>query len=222
MIKVKLGLTNSQIGILSVVQRLPSLFNPLVGIMADKFPVRYFVIVSPAITSITMSLIGLAPGVVIIGILLFVTGISSTLFHTPSPVMMKKVSGDKPGKGMSFYMLGGEFARTLGPLLITAAVSYWGLEGTWRLMPFGLVASFILFLRLRKIPIREDIQQSTSYRSFGKTLKATLPFFLILAGFMFFRGVAKAALTTFLTIYLDEQGQSLWFVNGALSIFQFT
>ncbi|MCF8370711.1 MAG: MFS transporter [Bacteroidales bacterium] len=222
LLKVKLGLSNSDIGILSVVQRLPSLFNPLVGIMADKFPVRYFVIVSPAITAIVMSLIGLAPGIVILGILLFVMGISSTLFHTPSPVMIKKVSGDKPGKGMSFYMLGGEFARTLGPLIITAAVSYWGLEGIWKLIPFGLVASFVLFLQLRKIPIAKDIQKPASYSSIGKTLRETLPFFLILAGFIFFRGIAKGALTTFLTIYLDEQGQSLWFVNGALSIFQFT
>lgn len=222
LLKIKLGLSNSDIGILSVIQRLPSLFNPLVGIMADKFPVRYFVIVSPAITAITMSLIGVAPGVVILGILLFVMGISSTLFHTPSPVMIKKVSGDKTGKGMSFYMLGGEFARTLGPLIITATVSYWGLEGTWKLIPFGLVASFVLFLRLRKTPITKDLEKPASFISIGKTLHETLSFFLIIAGFIFFRGIAKASLTTFLTVYLDEQGQSLWFVNGALSIFQFT
>ncbi|MEA3443706.1 MAG: MFS transporter [Bacteroidota bacterium] len=222
LLKEKMGLSNSTIGILSIIQRLPSLFNPLVGIIADSFPVRYFIIVSPAITAITMSLIGLAPGVVILGILLFVTGISSTLFHTPSPVMIKKLSGNKPGKGMSFYMLGGEFARTLGPLIITAAVSYWGLEGSWRLIPFGLVASFILFIRLRKIPVSQDIQRDTRYDSFMSTLRELLPFFLILSGFIFFRGISKASLTTFLTIYLDEQGQSLWFVNGALSVFQFS
>ncbi len=222
LLKEKMELSNSIIGILSIIQRLPSLFNPLVGVIADKFPVRYFIIVSPAITAIAMSFIGMAPGIVILGILLFVSGISSTLFHTPAPVMIKKLSGDKIGKGMSFYMLGGEFARTLGPLIITAAVSYWGLEGSWRLIPFGLVASFILFIQLRKIPVSHDIQKNTDSESFKKTFHELLPFFLILSGFIFFRGISKASLTTFLTIYLDEQGQSLWFVNGALSVFQFT
>ncbi len=222
LLKEKMALSNSTIGLLTVIQRLPSVFNPLVGIIADKFPLRVFVIVSPAVTAITMSMIGLAPGVVILGILLFTTGISSALFHTPSPVLIKQLSGDKPGKGMSFYMLGGEFARSLGPLIITAAVSYWGLEGSWRLITFGLVASLILYVRLRKINVAPVRQKTSGYQSFFLIFRELLPFFMILSGFVFFRGIAKAALTTYLTVYLDEQGQSLWFVNSALSVFQFT
>lgn len=221
LLKEKLALTNSTIGILMVIQRLPSLLNPFVGIIADSFPVRFFIIIAPAITSITMSLIGIAPGITILAILLFVTGFSSTIFHTPAPVMIKKLSGNKTGKGMSFYMLGGELARTLGPLIITGAVSLWGLEGTWRLMPFGLVASFVLFLRIRKIPISQDIKKKGNYKDILTTFKALLPFFLILSGFIFFRGIAKSALTTFLTIYLTDNGESLWFVNTVLSILQF-
>jgi len=139
--------------LLDIFQRTPNLFNPLVGLLADKAPARYFIIVTPAITAITMSLLGAAPYYSVLAILLFVMGISGALFHVPSPVMIKKVSGNRIGKGMSFYMLGGEIARTLGPLIITGAVSLWGLEGTWRLIPFGLVASFILYFKLRKIKI---------------------------------------------------------------------
>jgi hypothetical protein len=40
--------------------------------------------------------------------------------------MIKQSSGEETGKGMSYFMVGGEFARTLGPILITAAVSWWG------------------------------------------------------------------------------------------------
>jgi len=42
-----------------------------------------------------------------------------------------------------------------------------------------------------------------------------------LAGFVFFRAIAKSSLSTFLTVFLDEKGESIWYVNGALSIFQF-
>ena len=113
-----------------------------------------------------MSLLGIAPTYTIVAVLLFVMGISSALFHVPSPVMVKKISGDQTGKGMSFYMFGGEMARTIGPLVITGAVSLWGLEGTWRLMPFGLVASFILYLRLRKIKISSDFQSKAQTTGF--------------------------------------------------------
>ena len=221
LLKDKLGLSNSLIGILSIIQRLPSLLNPFIGILADKFPVRFFIILAPALTSITMSFLGLASNIFILAVLLFVTGISSALFHTPSPVMIKQFSGKSSGKGMSFYMLGGELARTLGPLIITGAVTIWGLEGTWKLLPFGLLASFILFLMFRKIPISKHIKKTTGYSGVIKTLKKLSPFFITLSGFILFRGIAKAALTTFITIYLDDKGGSLWFVNGSLAVLQF-
>ena len=120
----KLGITLSMAGLLDVTRKLPSLFNPFVGLIADRVCVRYFIIITPAITGIAMSLLGIASSYPILLILLFVAGISNTLFHVPSPVMIKHVSAEQVGKGMSYYMLGGELARTLGPLLITAAISW--------------------------------------------------------------------------------------------------
>ncbi len=96
-----------------------------------------------------MSLLGASPSLIVLFILLFVTGISSALFHIPSPVMIKNYSGAKTATGMSFFMFGGELARTLGPLLITGALSIWGLEGSYRVMPIGIIASVILFLQIK-------------------------------------------------------------------------
>ena len=133
-------------GLLSVVQRIPSLFNPFVGILAEKMKVRYLVIFAPAITTVAMGLIGLAPTYTVLLVLVFVSGISSTMFHVPAPGMVKKISGERIGMGMSFFMLGGELARTLGPLIIVAAAEIWGLKGTLKMIPFGLVASFVLWI----------------------------------------------------------------------------
>jgi len=202
-------------------QRLPWLLNPLIGIIAERTAARYFVIITPAITSVTMSLLGVAPTYGIVSILLFVMGLSGALFHVPSPVMVKKLSGNLTGKGMSFYMFGGEMARTIGPLVITGAVTLWGLEGTWKLIPFGLVASLILYFRFRKIKISSDFRKDETSIGFWLTFKKLLPFFTILIGITFFRAIMKSGLTAFLpTYYFTEQGESLWFSNSALAIFQ--
>lgn len=119
-------------------------------------------------------------------------------------------------------MFGGELARTAGPLIITASVSYWGLEGTWRLIPFGLVASFILFLKLKNIKISDEIKEEKSKNSTVlPSLKKYLPFFGILIGITLFRAIMKSGLTAFLpTFYYSEKGTSLWFANTALAVFQ--
>ncbi|HKL67646.1 MAG TPA: MFS transporter [Bacteroidales bacterium] len=214
----KLNISLFLSGILSVVQRIPSLFNPLVGIMAEKMKVRYFVIFAPAITTIAMGLIGIAPVYTVLLVLLFVSGVSSTLFHVPAPVMVKKISGTRIGMGMSFFMLGGELARTLGPLIVVAAVEQWGLDGTLRLIPFGLIASFILWLKLRKISISEDIK--TDSPDYVGIFKKFLPVFMTLAGITFFRGAMKASLTLYLPVYLTGKGMELWGAGISLSVLQ--
>ncbi len=217
----KFSLNYTTVGLLSLVQRLPSLLNPFVGLMADRIALRYLVIITPAITAVAMSLLGLAPNVVVLGILLFVTGFSSMLFHVPSPVMIKKLSGDKVGKGMSFYMFGGEMARTLGPLIIVGAVTVWGLEGTWKLIPFGLLATFILFLKFRHVRVSDDFQQRNKDAGVWRSLHTLAPFFLIITGITFFRAITKAALTTFLPTYMNiDLGTSLWIGGGALAVLE--
>ena len=207
-------------GMLSVIQRIPSLFNPFVGILADNMKVRYFVIIAPAITTVAMSLIGVTSSYPMLAILLFIAGLSSTMFHVPSPVMIKRISGDKLGKGMSLFMVGGELARTLGPLIIVAAVTHWGLEGTYKLIPFGLAASIVLYYRLRKIDLREDFKRGKESIGYFSTFKKFFSTFLKLGMIIFFRGAMKSALTLYLAVYLTEKGNSLWFAGISLSVIQ--
>ena len=218
----KLGISLSMAGLLDVIRKLPSLFNPLIGLMADRICVRYFIILAPAITGITMSFLGMVSSYSILVILLFVAGISSTLFHVPSPVMIKHVSADQTGKGMSYYMLGGEIARTLGPLLITAAISWWGLEGSWRMMPLGIISSIILYIKLRNISINKDFQKKNKETGAKETFKKLIPFFLIIFGITIFRAALKLSLTLYLPVFLTKQGSSLWLAGISLAVLQFS
>jgi len=217
----KFGISLALASVWDLVQRIPWFLNPFIGMIAEKTAARYFVIITPAVTAVSMSLLGVADSYTMVAVLLFVMGVSSALFHVPSPVMVKKLAGSYTGRGMSFFMFGGEMARTLGPLVITGAVSIWGLEGTWKLIPFGLLASLILYFKLRNIQISSDLKKGEKPAGFGKIIKKYFPFFMILVGITLFRSIMKSGLTAFLpTYFFNEKGETLWFANSALAVFQ--
>jgi len=217
----KLGISYGMTGLLAVIQRIPSLLNPFIGIIAERPVMRYMVVVSPALTAVFMSLIGIAPGYTFLAILLFFSGISSTLWHIPTPVIVRTLSGSRPGKGMSYYMMGGELARTAGPLIILGVISLWGLEGTWKMMPLGFVASVVLYLNFRKARIRPASSsrkhQEGSYWIIFKRFSAA---FLLTGGFTLFQAGMRASMTYYLPTFLTSQGNTLHFADLALTVLQ--
>jgi len=217
----KLGMSLSMAAFLDIIRRIPALFNPLLGILAEKTGIKYFVILTPAITAISMGLVGLANSFTMLFILLFVSGISAALFHVPTPVIVKEASGNKVGLGMSFFMVGGELARTLGPLLVISAVSLWGLEGTYRLIPLGVIASLVLYVKLKNLDVDRSLQKPKEKGDTRKLLLRYWPFFCVIAAFLCFQAAMKSALTLYLPVFLTGQGASLWSAGISLSVLQF-
>ena len=213
----KLGINHTLFGLLSVFQRLPNLLNPFVGILADRIRIRYLVIIAPTITAISMSLIGIAPGYIFLVILMLVSGLSSSMFHVPTPVMIKHIAGDKTGRGMSFYMVGGELARTIGPIIVVGAIELWGFEGIFRLIPMGLVASLILYVRFRNLDLRKDFAERQRAKDYTASLRKFLPLLIIIVSITFTRGFMKSCLTYYLPGFMEETGHSRWIAGISLS-----
>ncbi len=216
----KLNIPLSAAAILQVVRNAPTLFNPLLALIAEKKGVKYFIIITPGVTAIVMSLIGLANSFAMLFLLLFVSGISAAFFHVPSPVIVRDSSGQNVGTGMSWYMVGGELARTIGPLVATAAVSFWSLEETWKLMPLGIVASLLLYFKLRDYKPVQTYKNKPVKGDTHKLIREYRFFFLALAGFIMFNAVMKTALTLYLPVYLIIKGESLWYSGISLSVLQ--
>jgi len=214
----KLSLSLTQAGFLSTIMQLPALLNPYIGVLADRISVRYFVILAPAMTAVPMSLIGVAPSYSILLLLLFITGISVSIFHVPAPVMISQLSASRKGRGMSFFMTGGELARTIGPLVAVAGVSLLGLEGFYPVMIFGLTSTAWLYLKLRDVPVSDvhSKRNVSALQTWRKLRYILWPLTLIL----FSRGFMHAAMTAFLPTYINQETGNLWLAGTALTLFE--
>jgi len=200
-------------GLLTSLSKLPSIFNPVIGYLADKKGSRYFVIFAPGITATLMSLIGTSNSVITLGTLLFFSGMSSTLFHAASPGLVAKASENNTGRGLSLYMAGGGIGRSLGPLVVVWAVGMWGLDGYYRLMFIGWSVSVILFIQFRSIVLLPH--QSHSLRAEIPLFKR---FFLPFALVLILRSALISSLSTYLPVFMVESGAPLWLAGTVMSI----
>lgn len=212
----KHGLSLTLAGSLVLFMRASSLVQPFIGYLADRTGLQYFVIVAPALTAVFMSALGLAPSYVLLVPLLIFTGLSTAMFHAPAPAMITSVSGQTIGKGMSFFMAGGELGRSIGPLFIVAVVGGVGLESAYLAAVPGVLASVILY----RVMGPASSHLSTASLSIRAALNARRTPLLLLLGITLFRGVTVFSFVTFLPTYLTETGRSLFFAGAAVSVFE--
>jgi len=214
----RFALSNALAGLLSAFLQFPSIFQPWIGHLADRLSLRYLVILAPAVTATVMSLLGITPAYLLMAIMLTVVGFAVAGLHAVGPAMAGRVSGTKLGRGMSFWMVGGELGRTLGPIIFVSAVGWVGLGGSWWLMFGGWAASFVLYLRLRGISGRPaNPDGGLPWRD---AIRRMRPFLLTLGLLQVVRSFSSAALTTYLPLFLKQQGASLWWAGASLSILE--
>ncbi|MFQ5594535.1 MAG: MFS transporter [Anaerolineae bacterium] len=213
----KLGLSLALAGSLVLFMRASTLVQPFIGYLADRTGLHYFVIAAPALTAIFMSLLGVAPSYVALIPLLLFTGLSTAMFHAPAPAMVTRISGQEWGKGMSYFMAGGELGRSIGPLFIVAVVVRFGLENAYLAAIPGVLASLVLYRVMDSGSPRLHTQPRLSLRTALNAQKRPL---LLLTGIALFRAMSVFSFVTFLPVYLTRTGMSLFLAGAAVSIFE--
>ncbi len=214
----RFALSTARAGLLSVFLQWPSVLQPFMGYVADRADLRLFIVLAPGITATAMSLLGVAPAYGVLAVLLIIAGLSSAGLHAVGPVAVGYLSGRRLGQGMSFWMVGGELGRTVGPLVIAAAVTAYGLQGTAWLLVGGWLASAALFLALRRRQMRAS--QATEPRPWRQALRIMRPVLVPLTILLATRAFLVSAVTTFLPTFLSREGATLWLAGGALSVVQ--
>ena len=214
---VHFGITNAQAGLLTVFLQLPSLLQPLIGVMADRFSLRYVFAFAPGMTAILMSLSGLAPSYGVLAILLVVAGFSNAAMHAIGSSMAGAMSGRRLGRGLGIWMVGGSFGFALGALVIVSVVQLAGLRGTvWTVFP-GLLISLILFLRLRALQWRPP-RRAAGGPGWKTVLLMMAPIMVPVCMVLALRSAMEAALSTYLPTYIDSETGNLWLAGISLSV----
>ncbi len=214
----KLILSKTEAGLLTVFLQGPSLIQPVIGHMADRIDLRYAVILAPAASSVVMSLLGIAPGYALTALFLLLAGCSAAAFHAVGPVMAGTLSGQNLGRGMGLWMLGGEMGRMLGPIVAVSAVGLISLKGMPALSLLGLIASGVLYARLKDIPVRPpNMDAGLSWKT---ALREMRPVLIPLSGIIIVRSFLLSALITFLPVFLIEEGSGFWLAGASLSIYE--
>jgi FSR family fosmidomycin resistance protein-like MFS transporter len=214
----KFSLTNTAAGLLSVFLQIPSLLQPFIGHLADRKNLKLLIILTPALTGSAMSLLSIAPTYGFLLFLLVIAGLSSASLHAVGPVLSGTLAGKKLGRGMSFWMVGGELGRAFGPLIVVTAIGYLTLEGLPWLMLAGILTSTFLYTKLNSI--------TTQPRNNGnhipwKTALAKMRHVMIpLAILIFTRSLMIVTLTTYMPTFLTSEGSSLWVAGASLSILE--
>lgn len=214
----KFSLTNTAAGLLSVFMQMPSLLQPLIGYLDDRVNLRRLIIFAPAVSGVAMSLLGIAPSYAFLAFLLALAGISSAAFHAVGPVLGSSLAGDKLGRGMSIWMVGGELGRALGPLVTVTAIAFLTLEGLPWLMLAGLLTSIYLNGKLNDLSNRpgtglEPLDLKTGLKNMRRLM---LPMVVI----VFTRSMIVGTLMTFLPTFLTSRGASLWVAGISLTILE--
>jgi FSR family fosmidomycin resistance protein-like MFS transporter len=213
----KLSITLTQAGLLSTMMQLPALVNPWIGSLADRISVRWFIVLAPALTAVPMSLIGVAPTYGVLLVLMLFAGLSVSVFHVPAPVVVARMSGRRKGMGMSFFMVGGEAARAVGPMVAVGAVALMGLEGFYPVMVVSFVCSALLFLTTRDLPVTRT---STAPVPLVQTWRSMRHILMPITGILVARGFMHGCMTAFLPTFIAMNTGNLWLAGAGLTIFE--
>ena len=203
----KLSLLNAQAGLLTVFLQWPSLLQPVIGKVADKKDLKFWIIIGPAVTGFFMSLIGVAPSYFVLILFLLMAGISSAGFHAIGPALLGRRSGEHIGKNLGFWMVAGELGFMVGPITAVSLVSLYSLNRTPWLMFAGLGMTVIFHLYFKGFDSQIPPAQTKAQNK--ENLKELFLVFIPLTGMIIARAFLRASSETFLPVFLTERGASL-------------
>ncbi|MGL1892083.1 MAG: MFS transporter [Spirochaetaceae bacterium] len=208
-----------QTGWILIAVRIPSLLSANIAGFAEKHNPKWFVIFCPLITSIAITLLGIAPNYYMILLLVFISGLSAAGFHVPAPTLLKRSAPNRIGAAMTSFQIGGEAARTLGPMIIVLIIATIGIKNMYYLIPISMLVSLGFYFAFNKIDVSLTAKEKKK-GSIIETIKEGRGVFLIIIGISIQKSLISTIMKSFLPLYLQSKGESLLTSNAALSIVQ--
>ncbi|QNQ08464.1 MFS transporter [Sphingomonas alpina] len=206
-LKTELGLSFSQIGLVTLVYQLTaSILQPLIGLYADRKPTPLALpggtlfslaglLVLSAAHSYWLLLVGAA-----------MLGMGSSVFHPESSRVARMAAGRRHGLAQSMFQVGGNAGSALGPLAAAIVVVRWGQSSLAFFAMLALLSCAILW-NVGQWYRHHGLARLTRGRAGGQPV-VTLPRGKVLTGIaillalIFSKYVYLASLTSYFTFYL--------------------
>lgn len=129
-----------------------SMTQPLFGMISDRLDPRLVAALGAVATAALVSLIGVAPSVVAVFVLLLIGGLGSGAFHPAATSLIRTGGLRNPGLAVSLMGAGGTAGLAAGPVVVLLVVSAWGLGATpWLMAPGVALGALLLVSRRRAV-----------------------------------------------------------------------
>ena len=171
-LKTALGLTYTATGIIVLMSNVTSsLIQPLFGFLADKTARRWLLPLSVVLSAVGIGLTGVAPSYLTVLALVMLSGFGVAAYHPEGYRTATQVAGAKKATGVSIFSTGGNIGVALGPPLITALITTFGMPGSLGMLLPGLFAAVLLMAVLpglsRPLPARTEGRASAPQTMVG-------------------------------------------------------
>src|SRR5262245_56710471 len=145
-----------------------SLIQPVFGYFADKTSRRWLLPIAVFLSGLGIALTGLAPTYGAVLLLVIVSGIGIASYHPEGYRTATHVAGDRKATGVSIFSTGGNLGIALGPPIITALVTAFGLVGSVGMLIPGTITALLIAAVLPKLTASESLHQRRRHVGSGK------------------------------------------------------
>lgn len=222
---------NSFAGVLIAIYSIfSSLGQVLFGWLSDRFRTVHFITFGVACTAIGLSLVGIAPSVWMVFILLAVGGLGVAAFHPQATTYAGALAAETRGMGIAIFLTGGNIGRAVGPiLLLLLPYFYEDLNYLAWEMQIGILVAILIPIVLdfddeldltASSRVLSD-EEKTGRQSFWRVAHPHLLPLIILFIIASLRTVTIAGLENFLSLYLKDLNFSNWNRSLVIGVFIF-
>jgi FSR family fosmidomycin resistance protein-like MFS transporter len=179
-----------------------SIIQPLFGFLADKTARRWLLPLSVFLSSLGLALTGLAPSYAVVLALVMITGFGVAAYHPEGYRTATAVAGARKATGVSVFSTGGNIGIALGPPLVTALLTAFGLAGSLGMLVPGVVVAGLLLAVLPSLSApAPSAARAQASRAGAETMVGAMGLLILVVAI---RSWTQLGFTTFLPFYWKE------------------